>query len=253
MTAPPVTSAGKNILQRRPGAATGRHPGARTTSPSGRRGQGCVSGGRGVAAGQAPIRVPAAHQPGTGSGRAGPGRSAARPADPLPAMASDPGWAEHRGAASARPALGARTTRAVMSRSSACCSRHRVAAWPARVPGRGRRCVPCGEHGPHDLSRLAWRGVAPQVAERADHLQPAAGLGQRTGGPRHRHRCCPGRRPRTAPRAPAAAGRAGPAAGDRYRRARAGRAAARWSSSPTPRSRCPGCCAPCPTGATWPR
>jgi hypothetical protein len=63
------------------------------------------------------------------------------------------------------------------SRSSACCSRHRVAAWTARVPGRGRRCVPCGEHGPHDLSRLAWRGVAPQVAERADHLQPAAGLG----------------------------------------------------------------------------
>ena len=81
------------------------------------------------------------HQPATGTG---PGRAGqiGGPAGPLPAMASDPGWDEHRGAASARPALGARTTRAVMSRSSACCSRRRIAACPARVPGRGRPVSP---------------------------------------------------------------------------------------------------------------
>ena len=39
---------------------------------------------------------------------------AARQAGPLPAMASDPGWDEHRRAASARPPW-ARTTRAVIS------------------------------------------------------------------------------------------------------------------------------------------
>ena len=76
------------------------------------------------------------HQPATGTGGVGPHRSAAQPADPLPAM--DPGWDEHRGATPARPALGARTTWAVMSRSSACCSRRRVAACPARVPEPGK-------------------------------------------------------------------------------------------------------------------
>ena len=158
------------------------------------------------------------------------------------------------GAALARSALRALTgPRRSWSRSSACCSLNRVAAWTALVLGQGGRCVPCGEHGPHDLSRVARRGAAPQVAERADHLQPAAGLGEGAGRSRHGSRFGQGRRPRTAPRVPVAAGRAGPAAGAGYRRAPAGHAAARWSPSQTPRSRCPGCCAPCPTGATWRR
>ena len=44
------------------------------------------------------------HQPATGTGRVGPDRSAARPADPLPAM--DPGWDEHPGAAPAKARSG---------------------------------------------------------------------------------------------------------------------------------------------------
>src|SRR5215472_15850306 len=48
-----------------------------------------------------------------------------------------------------------------------------------------------------------------------------------------------GRRPRTARRAPAAAGRAGPATGGGVRRDRAARAAARWSAAPTRRSQRP--------------
>jgi len=51
-----------------------------------------------------------------------------------------------------------------------------VAAWPAGVPGRGWRCWPRAEQGPHDLSGLAGRGVALLVGERADELQSAAGL-----------------------------------------------------------------------------
>ena len=64
-----------------------------------------------------------------------------------------------------------------------------VAAWPARVPGRGRRCWPWGEQGPHDLSGVAWcGGVAPLVTERADDVQSATGLGEGTGSSRHRSR-----------------------------------------------------------------
>ena len=136
MTAPRVTSAGKNILQRRPGAATGRHPGARTTSPVRAPGAGLVyRGDGGMALATARLLFACRHQPGTGSGRAGPGRSAARPAGPLPAMASDPGRDEHRGAASARPALGARTTRAVLVP---------VVSVLFPAPGRGRACPGAG-------------------------------------------------------------------------------------------------------------
>ena len=103
---------GKNI----PFTKAGRHdrsaPRRRTTSPvRGREGRGLCTAGTG------PCHWP---RPGsyscvgstslaTGTGRIGPDRSAARSADPLPAMASYPGWAEDRGVASARPALGART------------------------------------------------------------------------------------------------------------------------------------------------
>jgi DNA-binding NarL/FixJ family response regulator/tetratricopeptide (TPR) repeat protein len=57
-----------------------------------------------------------------------------------------------------------------------------------RTPSRGRRCMPFGEHGPHDFPGVAGLGVAPLVAQRADHLQPAARLGEGTRGPRHRSR-----------------------------------------------------------------
>src|SRR5207244_3005090 len=46
--------------------------------------------------------------------RAGSGRTDRRPGQPIPLPAMDPGWDEHRGAAPARPALGARATRAVL-------------------------------------------------------------------------------------------------------------------------------------------
>ena len=94
MTAPRVTSAGKNIPERRPGAAAGRRPRRSDHQPSkGAGGGACVPRGRGPGPGhgQARIRGPAA--PACyryGTGRAGPDKSAARPADPLPAMASDP-------------------------------------------------------------------------------------------------------------------------------------------------------------------
>ena len=83
-----------------------------------------------------------------------------------------------------------------------------VAAWPAALPGRGR-AVSAAEQGPHDLPGLAGRGVAPPVAERADDLQSAAGLGKRTGVSAALEPRYWGRRPRTADRVPAAAGRAG--------------------------------------------
>jgi hypothetical protein len=38
---------------------------------------------------------------------------------------------------------------------------------------------PSGECGPHDLSGVAQCGVAPSVTERADDVQPAAGLGEK--------------------------------------------------------------------------
>jgi hypothetical protein len=41
------------------------------------------------------------------------------------------------------------------------------------------------EHNPHDLPGLAGSGITPPVAERADHLQPATGLGEGTGCSRH--------------------------------------------------------------------
>ena len=64
-----------------------------------------------------------------------------------------------------------------------------VAAWPARVPGRGRRCWPWGEQGPHDLSGVAWcGGVAPLVTEHADDVQSATGLGEGPGSSRQRSR-----------------------------------------------------------------
>jgi hypothetical protein len=72
MTAPRVTSAGKNIPERRPGAAAGRRPGARTTSLVRVRGWGCVSRGRGVALATARLVFAGRpHQPATGTGRAG--------------------------------------------------------------------------------------------------------------------------------------------------------------------------------------
>src|SRR5499427_1614040 len=45
------------------------------------------------------------------------------------------------------------------------------------------------EDGPHDFSRVAWRGVgriAPLVAERADHVQATAGFCEVAGLLRHR-------------------------------------------------------------------
>jgi hypothetical protein len=115
----------------------------------------------------------------------------------------------------------------------------------------GRRCVPCGEHGPHDLSRVAWRGIAPQVAVRADYLQPAAGPRPANRGVRGTGAALPGSATAHSTQGPCCSrpsrtGRRGPVSP-----VPAGRAAARWSPSQTPRSRCPGCCVPCPTGARW--
>ena len=62
-----------------------------------------------------------------------------------------------------------------------------VAAWPARVPGRGRRCQRA-EQGRHDLASITWCGVASPVAERADGRRSPAGLGEGTGRPRRRSR-----------------------------------------------------------------
>jgi hypothetical protein len=45
---------------------------------------------------------------------------------------------------------------------------------------------PWVEHGPHDLSGVALRDVAPPVAECADDAQPAAGLSEGPGRLRHR-------------------------------------------------------------------
>jgi hypothetical protein len=56
-----------------------------------------------------------------------------------------------------------------------------------------RWCLPRAEQGPHDLSGLAGRGVAPLVAERADEVQSAAGLVEGAG------RRGPIRDPRRAP------------------------------------------------------
>ena len=83
MTAPRVTSAGKNI----PLAKAGRHDRSAPPAPGpparrGSRGRGCVP--RGVALAMARLVFACRrHQPATGTGRDGPGRSAARPADPL--------------------------------------------------------------------------------------------------------------------------------------------------------------------------
>ena len=96
-------------------------------------------------------------------------------------------------------------------------------AWPAGYRA-GVGGVAAGRQGRHDLSGLA--GV----------VQPHSSLNAQRGAARGRSRrgsralaapepLCPGWRPRTAPRAPAAAGRAGPAAGAGYGRTRAGRGA----------------------------
>ena len=44
--------------------------------------------------------------------------------------------------------------------------------------------MPCGEHGPDDLPGIAGLGIPPQIAERADQLQAAAGLSEGTTGAR---------------------------------------------------------------------
>ena len=111
MTAPRVTSAGKNIPERRPGAAAGRRPRRSDHQPSkGAGGGACVPRGRGPGPGhgQARIRGPAA----PACYRYGPGRAGqiGGPAGRSPSGDGiGSGWAEDRGAASARPALGART------------------------------------------------------------------------------------------------------------------------------------------------
>jgi len=72
MTAPRVTSAGRNIPERRPGAAAGRRPPARTTSLVRARGRGCVSRGRDVALATAGrIFACRRYRPAIGTGRAG--------------------------------------------------------------------------------------------------------------------------------------------------------------------------------------
>ncbi len=62
-------------------------------------------------------------------------------------------------------------------------SRPGLLAYRAREDGR---CQPRAEQGPCDLSGRAGRGAAPPVAERADDVQPAAGLVEGAGRPRRR-------------------------------------------------------------------
>ena len=137
MTAPRVTRRARTSLWRRPGATTGRRPGARTTSPvRGREGGAVYRGDGGVALAMARLVFAGRrHQPATGTGRVGPDRSAARLADPLPAMASDPGWAEDRGVASARPAWARGPPRAVLVP---------VVSVLFPAPGRGLACPGAG-------------------------------------------------------------------------------------------------------------
>ena len=86
MTAPPVTSAGKNILPRRPGAATGRASRRPNHQPSQGAGGGAAYRGDGAWPWPGSYLACRRHTsllPGrAGPGRAGPDRSAARPADP---------------------------------------------------------------------------------------------------------------------------------------------------------------------------
>jgi len=62
-------------------------------------------------------------------------------------------------------------------------SRPGLLAYRAREDGR---CQPRAEQDPYDLSGLAGRGATPPVAERADDVQPAAGLVEGAGRPRRR-------------------------------------------------------------------
>jgi hypothetical protein len=72
----------------------------------------CTAGDGGMALATARLIFACRHQPATGPGRAG---QIGGPAGRSPSGDGiGSGWAEDRGAASARPALGARTTRAVL-------------------------------------------------------------------------------------------------------------------------------------------
>jgi len=77
------------------------------------------------------------HQPATGGGRIGPNRSADGSADPLPAMASDQGWAWRS------------CTRYIRRAGSGCANGpgrcwSRVVSVPFPVPGRGLACPGTG-------------------------------------------------------------------------------------------------------------
>ena len=109
------------------------------------------------------------------------------------------------------------------------------------------------EHGPHRFPLIAGCGVAPQVGERADDMEPAAGLGESRRPLSPPEPSGPGRRPRTARMARAAAGQAAPACAAESRRRPAARAAARWSPAQTRRSQHRPRIPRRPTAARWRR
>jgi hypothetical protein len=120
------------------------------------------------------------------------------------------------------------------SRSSACCSRHRVTAWTARYrAGEGGACRAVNMA--HTTFPASPGVVQPHRSLNAQIICSPRPASASEPGVRGTGAAVPGRRPRTAPRAPAAAGRAGPAAGNPHRRTpgRACRSALVMSSDTT--------------------